>query len=292
MRPLQAIKFTRSRRAHRAVSNARIWLTIALCWAGACDVASSQAQQGGPGEGQVKANTPPGKETFTSSCAGCHGLDGKGSERAPNIAGNAKTQNLSDDQISGIISNGLAGTGMPAFRTLTHEQVRAIVSYVRVLQGKLQVHSRPGNAEHGRAVFFGKGECSTCHMISGEGGFMGPDLSAFGFAMSAEAILDAILKPQRTVPPEYKSATVTTRDGTRVKGIVRNEDNFSLQLQDNAGSFHFFQKSDLQTLEYLAQSSMPTNYRERLSRSELNDLASFLMDAARFPQAALASREQ
>jgi putative heme-binding domain-containing protein len=220
-----------------------------------------------------------GEGIFAARCAGCHGLDGRGGERAPNIAGNAKVQHLSDSQIASIISDGIPGTGMPPFRSLKDEQIRAVVSYLRVLQGKQESRPLPGNAGRGKEIFLSKGECSACHAISGEGGFLGPDLSAEGSTMSAEALLEAILKPNRIVPAGYKSAIATTRDGQSVTGVVRNEDNFSVQLQAKDGSFYFWQKSELQNLEYLSQPLMPTNYNERLTRSELNDLVSYLMTA-------------
>ena len=62
-----------------------------------------------------KINLEAGKTTYNTSCAGCHGLDGRGSEKAPNISGSAKVQHLSDAQLSSIISNGVPGTGMPGF---------------------------------------------------------------------------------------------------------------------------------------------------------------------------------
>ena len=36
---------------------------------------------------------------------------------------------------------------------------------------------------------------------------------------------------------------------TRYQGIIRNEDNFSLQLQSEDGAFHFLSKADLKTIE-------------------------------------------
>jgi putative heme-binding domain-containing protein len=98
--------------------------------------------------------------------------------------------------------------------------------------------------------------------------------------MSAEVILKAILNPARIASSGYKPATITTRDGTRVEGAVRNEDNFSVQLQMRDGSFLFLQKSEVQNLEYGPQSLMPANYADRLTQTELNDLVSFLMRAA------------
>jgi putative heme-binding domain-containing protein len=230
-------------------------------------------------EDDFKKNPGPGQLTFASSCAGRHGLDVRGTEKAPNIAGNVNVQHLTDAQLADIISHGVPGTGMPSFRSLTPAQVRSVVGYLHILQGKMKARALPGDAAEGKKIFFGKGDCSTCHTISGEGVFLGPDLSTYGSAMSADAILKSILNPARVIPPGYKPATVTTRDGTRVEGVVRNEDNFSVQLQIKDGSFFFLQKSEVQSLEYGSQSLMPQTYGDRLSRAELNDLSSFLMSA-------------
>src|SRR5271167_490496 len=81
----------------------------------------------------VKHASTSGKQTFASTCAGCHGLDGRGGERAPNIAERANVQRLSDAQISHIIENGVPG---PAFRLLEPSDVQAIVGYLRTLQGR------------------------------------------------------------------------------------------------------------------------------------------------------------
>jgi cytochrome c oxidase cbb3-type subunit 3 len=226
-----------------------------------------------------------GEKTFASTCSGCHGLDGQGSERAPNIVKNPKVQNLSDAKVSAIISNGIPGTGMPPFHTLTDEKIREIVSYLRMLQGKGGIQSlpgngTPGNATRGKEIFFGKGECSSCHAMKGAGGFLGPDLSTYGATTSAQAVLGAIVNQNRIVPAGYKQAVVTTRSGDRFEGAIRNEDNFSLQLQTKDGSFHFFQKSDLQNVERSDRSPMPANYRESLSSVELDDLVNYLMNAA------------
>jgi cytochrome c oxidase cbb3-type subunit III len=252
--------------------------SVLFCSALVLWILASQAQERRPEQDQTQANSS-GKRIFSTSCAGCHGLDGRGGERAPNIAASRKTEHLSDARIAEIISDGLPGTGMPAFHALSAMQVGSVVAYLRVLEGKLESRTLPGNPVSGKEIFFGKGQCSDCHMISGDGGFTGPDLSGYGSSLSAQAILDAILRPDRMAPAGYRSAVVTTRDGSRFEGIIRNEDNFSLQLQSPDGSFHFFQKSELQSVDYRSSTSMPTNYRERLNQTELKDLASYLMEA-------------
>ena len=220
-----------------------------------------------------------GKSTYSTSCAGCHGLDGRGSDKAANISGTTKVQHLSDAQLSSIISNGVPGTGMPGFRNLSEKQTRALVSYLRSLQGKLERRNLPGDAGRGKQIFFGKGECSSCHTVSGKGGFLGPDLSVYGATASAGAIRDEIVRARRMPPQGYRLAVLVTSEGDRLEGLIRNEDNFSIQFQNKNGGFHFFQKSELRSIDRIENSLMPTDYRERLSSAELNDLASYLMTA-------------
>lgn len=228
-----------------------------------------------------RGSSGAGRSLFNSSCAPCHGLDGRGSDKAVNISGSERVRKLSDAQLSSIVSNGVPDTGMPAFHTLTATQVRAIVAYLRSLQGKSDVRALPGDPSHGKEIFFGKAGCSSCHAISGQGGFLGPDLTEHGDISSVEAIREEIINVPRTPAMGYRRAAVTAANGDRMEGIVRNEDNFSLQLQTKDGTFHFLNKSELQNFERLDGSLMPADYRDRLSESELNDLASFLLTIPR-----------
>lgn len=219
----------------------------------------------------------PGRSIFNSSCAGCHGLDGGGSDKAVNISSDAEVQHLSDAQLSRIIANGVPEGGMPAFRTLNEGQVHDVVDYLRTLQGKGDKRALPGDAKRGQEIFFGKGDCSTCHTISGKGGFLGPDLTDQGATASAGTIRDKIVKSPRVPSQGNKLAALTTASGERIEGLIRNEDNFSVQVQTKDGSFHFLKKSELRTFEHLPGSLMPANYGELLNDSELNDLVSYLM---------------
>jgi putative heme-binding domain-containing protein len=126
--------------------------------------------------------------------------------------------------------------------------------------------------------------------MRGEGGFAGPDLTAYGADHSATEIANAITHPKNDVDSSYKVATVVTNDDRRFRGSIRNEDNFSLQLQDADGSFHFLMKPDLKSLEYEERSIMPADYGQRLSRSELNDLVSYVMSAAHGEKTGTGSR--
>ena len=55
---------------------------------------------------------------FESVCATCHGLDGRGGERGPNVATRAEVQQLSDADTLRILQAGIPAAGMPAFSAL------------------------------------------------------------------------------------------------------------------------------------------------------------------------------
>jgi cytochrome c oxidase cbb3-type subunit III len=234
-----------------------------------------------------------GKQTFTSTCASCHGLDARGGERAPNIADNPKAQHLSDAQIVLVIENGIPGTGMPAFRSLNPSDIKAVVAYLRTLQGAKNIRAMtklPGNPNAGETIFFGKAACSTCHMIAGRGGYIASDLSGYASTHNAGQIRGVIVEPASGNDRHPRTVTVTTRGAEKYVGRIRNEDNFSLQLQALDGTFHFITKTDVAAFEYSSQTLMPSNYATTLSATELNDVISYLMTVPS-PNSASTSRK-
>jgi len=224
----------------------------------------------------LKAAPQPGEELFRSRCAGCHGLDGRGGEHGPDIATTANIQRLSDAAIANIIRKGKPGAGMPAFGSAFEDrQINDIVAHLRFRQGIQKTAIVSGDPRKGRTLFFGKGQCSECHMIDGQGGFIASDLSAYGQRHSADQIREAIVNPGQT-GEAHATVVVTARDGGIYRGLVRNEDNFSLQLQTLDGVFHFFDKSTLTSIEREPHSLMPRTYGTILSSAELDNVVSFL----------------
>jgi cytochrome c oxidase cbb3-type subunit III len=230
-----------------------------------------------------------GQKTYGSVCATCHGLDGRGGERGPNIATRAEVQQLSDEETLHLLQTGIPVAGMPAFEALGVPKISAIVAYLRVLQGGGKASPILGDAQRGKLLFFGKARCANCHMISGFGGFIGADLTSYGSNRSAKEIRTAITDPNMDLEPRERTLLVTTREGRQFAGIARNEDNFSLQLQSLDGTFHLFSKKDLEHFEYLPKSLMPSDYGSVLSATELDDLMSYLVRAARTAKKAQAS---
>jgi cytochrome c oxidase cbb3-type subunit 3 len=235
----------------------------------------------------ARAAKEDGRKLFEARCAGCHGLDARGGE-APAIGPGTTAASRTDDRLQTIVRNGTPA-GMPGFGALmSRAEVAAVVQHLRSLQradgasgsdGAGAASALPGDAAAGRSLFFGKAQCADCHMARGEGGFLGSDLT--GTRLDAKAMREAILHPPAS--PKGVLTSVTLRDGRTVNGVVRNEDNFSLQLQDAHGAFHLIDKAAATAINRSAQPLMPADYRQRLSDAEIDHLVRFLAQMAAPP---------
>lgn len=258
-----------------------VWLACAIgAIAGAAPKCFAWPQKEAASE--ARAQRVLGKQVWAGNCAGCHGLDGRGGERGPNIATNPEVAGLSDAQLSHIVRDGSPNMAMPALGgTLNTTQIAAVVRHLRTLQGDQHATAPPGDPKAGEALFYGKAECSSCHMAAGLGGFLAQDLTDLARASAADEIREAIVHPAKESDPRAKTAVVFTRDGRKYMGIIRNEDNFSMQLQTTDGDFHLFDRAEIERVEYQQPSLMPMDYGTKLSPAELNDIVSFLMATSR-----------
>jgi len=218
---------------------------------------------------------------FEAVCAGCHGLDGRGGERGPDISTRQQIVQLSDGEILEILRGGRPAAGMPPFESFGSAKLKEVLDYLRTLQGKGANVALPGDPHNGKVLFFGKARCSECHMVHGAGGFIGRDLSAYGATVSPAEIRANILKSGNTSNKANKSAVVSMLDAQKFTGVIRNEDNFSIQLQSFDGTFHFLSKADVRKVDFLPTPIMPTDYATTLKPAELDDLISYLLTAAK-----------
>jgi putative heme-binding domain-containing protein len=117
-------------------------------------------------------------------------------------------------------------------------------------------------------------------MVNGAGGFFAADLSTYAKGRTESKIREAILSPNKDLDTRRGTVAVTTAAGQTYRGIIRNEDNFSLQMQTPDGAFHFFEKCDLTKITHEPASLMPADYGSKLTNAEIDDLVSFLAQAA------------
>ena len=220
-----------------------------------------------------------GAQLYASNCAYCHGADGRGG-RGPAIATVPKVIAMSNQDLMGIVHKGEPDQGMPGFPDLGDPGTKAVVQYLRTLQG-VTADGPPaklaGDPDAGRQLFFGEGKCSTCHMILGKGGFMATELTSYARNRRADEILQAIVNPDANLEPTSRVANVRTREGQSLTGVVRAEDNLNITLQTEDGRYHFLSRSSLAAVNYSDHSLMPRDYGTRLTSGELDNLVAFLI---------------
>ena len=177
------------------------------------------------------------------------------------------------DNIS--VKNGVPGTDMPGF-PLSEQQIWQLVAFTRSLTAPVAAQPTAGDVRAGSDVFWGRGGCSSCHSIRGQGGVLGPDLTDIATLRRADQLTAAIANPSEAVPDGFRAVEATLPDGKRVKGVAKFENNYTLTILDGDGRLHFLRKKELKQIAFREGSLMPADYGERLSEKEMGDLLAFL----------------
>ncbi len=242
---------------------AALVVVVAGSWAAVTPVSAQHA---------TASDIEDGARAFQSSCATCHGPDGdqvagihlgRGQFRRP----------LSDDDLVGIIRNGIPNTPMPATR-MAEEQAQRIVAYLRDLAASGGGVVATGDPARGKALFEGDGGCLACHRVDGHGDGVGPDLSEVGRTRRAVELEASLLDPSAAVEPTSRFYRVVTAAGEEVTGRLLNHDTYTVQLIDGTGRLRSFVKADAREQGFVG-TPMPS-YRDRLSPRQVADLVSYL----------------
>jgi cytochrome c oxidase cbb3-type subunit 3 len=234
-----------------------------------------------------------GEFQFRSNCAFCHGLGARGGGRGPDLTRAQKRHGNSDADIFRTINEGVPGTAMPPNGAtqqgvgMTDTEIWQVIAYIRSVQVKAPAQPL-GDAAHGKQLFFGTAACSTCHMIAGKGGRLGPDLTTTGSARATDYLVDSVRYPSRRLAQgiseamkefsqEYETVKVETADGQKFTGVVLNEDHFTLQMMDLREQLHLFERDKLRSYEKSRESLMPAYDQKMLSDKDLQDILAFLL---------------
>jgi putative heme-binding domain-containing protein len=190
--------------------------------------------------------------------------------------GHARFRQASTDaDLIRIIRRGIPGTPMPP-TTYTEFQAKTLVAYLRSMSVDAARSAGPaGDPSRGKALFEGKGECTSCHRVKGAGSRTGPDLSEIGALRRGIELERSISDPNPDVLPPNRSFRGVTRDGTVITGRLLNQDSFSIQVLDSRERLVSVSKTNLREYRILTNSTMPS-YRDKMTSQELADLVSYL----------------
>lgn len=235
----------------------------------------------------VVARTSPsdlanGKLLYEATCSKCHGLDGGGSD-GPSLQGVA--QQLGDEEVGKIIRGGIPGTGMNGF-SMSADEAGQVVGYLRTLGATADTEIAKGDPAKGKQVYETSG-CPACHIIDGQGGGVGPELTRVGSMRGPSYFRTTLLTPGAILPKEagamergrftqFLFVRVVTKDGHSFEGTRVYEDSFTIEIKDASGQFRGFKKLDLAKLEKLPGHSVMPSFKGTLSDAQIDELIAYL----------------
>ncbi len=125
---------------------------------------------------------------------------------------------------------------------------------------------------------FAAAQCLTCHRFGNEGGSVGPDITAAASRFNRRDLLESILLPSKVVSDQYRSFTITKRDGSDVTGIIVEETAAKVVVMTNAitkGQTDVL-KTEIASRAVSQLSPMPEGLLNTLTQDEILDLLAYI----------------
>ena len=154
-----------------------------------------------------------------------------------------------------------------------------------------------GDVVRGKTIFeSSKGNCMSCHRVSGTGSLYGPDLTAIGAPPRAPAgggqgrggaaapqppagptpqqFTQKLLDPNSAVSVQNRYVRLVMKDGKTLSGKLLNLDTFAVQIFDSNEKLVNVSKTNVREMTMV--SPMPS-YRDKLTTQEVADVVGYLM---------------
>ncbi len=149
----------------------------------------------------------------------------------------------------------------------------------KVVKEMLPLTEKTGDPVLGKAVF--TKNCAKCHMHSGEGNKIGPDLTGMAVHPKHELLIH-ILDPSRSVEGNFRIYTVSTVEGKVLTGMLAGETKTSIELIDTEGKRQPIQREDIEVLVAGTKSVMPEGFEKVASAEDLTNLLEFLTQKGKY----------
>lgn len=132
---------------------------------------------------------------------------------------------------------------------------------------------------HGREIY--AKSCGQCHILFGEGGKLGPDLTGADRG-NIRYWLENILDPNAVVGKDYQTLTALTDDGRVITGLLREETDVAIVLED-AEKRVTLPRSEIESLAPTSQSLMPEGLLQQLTAPQIASLLAYLQSPGQVP---------
>jgi len=133
--------------------------------------------------------------------------------------------------------------------------------------------AEPGDPHAGERVF--RNFCAQCHVIHGQGGTVGPDITANG-RTTFEQLLSNVFNPSLVIGPGYQVTTVVTGDGRSLTGLIAEDNDERIVIRMPGEGQETIPRHNVKYTRASKLSMMPEGIEALLSKKDLADLFAFL----------------
>jgi putative membrane-bound dehydrogenase-like protein len=123
--------------------------------------------------------------------------------------------------------------------------------------------------------------CGSCHIMYGQGGKIGPDLTGSGRA-SLDYLLENIADPSGVVSADFRMSILTLKDGRILSGVVTESNDRTLTLRTVAEPLTV-DRAEIVKQETSPMSMMPEGLLLAFQPDQIRDLIAYLMHPVQVP---------
>jgi putative heme-binding domain-containing protein len=156
------------------------------------------------------------------------------------------------------------GNLQPATAADLHKEIDRLAAVVR---------SGSGVPKQGRTLF--QQQCGKCHVLFGEGGKVGPDLTTYNRDDLATMLLN-IVHPSAEIREGYITYVVLTKDGRTLAGCLADQDAQLVVLRGDDGKDVPIPRTEIDVMEARKTSLMPEGLLKSYSDQQVRDLLAYL----------------
>jgi len=142
-----------------------------------------------------------------------------------------------------------------------------------IKQLSILIKDKPGDPYSGKKLF--STSCGSCHRLFEQGGYIGPDLSAYQ-RDDIDTMLLSIVNPSAEIREGYENFLLTTEDGRTVLGFLVEQDSRTVVLRGLDGQDITVQRNEIKTMKAQGVSLMPSGLLSSYSNDQIRDLLAYL----------------
>ncbi len=176
---------------------------------------------------------------------------------------------------SGEAAWGKLGKGAKVVRTTDAPPLLNAEQFAAVEQKTarfMALSAKAGDAAKGKTLV---ALCQACHVINGQGGLIGPNLSGAG-AMGMEAVIRNIIEPNAAIEAAYRIFQLKLKAGEVIEAFYVSEDATAYVIRQAGGADRRIPKAEVSSAKYLRRSLMPEGLLDGFTDEQVTDLFAYL----------------